>query len=86
METGQIKVVEKAKVSPPTQTLVEAIAEARAGKFISDRENDELTKALGNKEKSGRTRGKGPHYGWLDGFPEEQDTYRSRERAKRRRE
>ena len=36
METGQLKVVEKAKVPPPTtQAIVEATAEARAGKVYS---------------------------------------------------
>ena len=65
---------------------MEAFKEAQDGKFIPDREMDELTKALGNKEKGGWVRGLGPHYNWLIGFPEAVETYRSRERGKKRKE
>ena len=54
--------------------------------FIPDRENDELTKALGNPEKSGRTRGFGPDVRWKIGLPEDRQYYRRRATAKKRRE
>jgi hypothetical protein len=43
----------------PHKDLVEAIREVQEGKFHPDGENDELTKALKNKEHPGRTRGLG---------------------------
>ena len=86
METGKLIVAKKVKNPPPCKEIMEAINEARDGKFIPDRELDELTKALGNKEKTGRVRGLGPDYTWLIGFPEAIETYRSRERGKKRRE
>jgi hypothetical protein len=52
--------------------------------FKPDRENDELTKALGNKEHTRRTRGLGSVIPWRSGFAEESQTYRSRERANKR--
>ena len=56
------------------------------GKFIPDRERDELTKALKNPEKGGRTRGFGPDVPWKIGFPKDRQFYRSRAKAKKRRE
>jgi hypothetical protein len=53
-------------------------------KFKPDREKDMLTLVLGNDEKPGRTRGFGPKYPWSLGFAKDIDTYRSRERAKKR--
>ena len=53
-------------------------------KFTADREKDLLTLVLGNDEHGGRTRGFGPSYPWWLGFARDQDTYRSRERAKKR--
>jgi hypothetical protein len=51
--------------------------------FKSDRENDELTEALGNKEHTGQTRGLGSAILWRSTFTEESQTYRNRERAKK---
>jgi hypothetical protein len=48
--------------------------------FKPDRENDELTKALKNKEHTGRTRGLGSAIPWRSRFAEDSQTYRSRER------
>src|SRR5664279_6447121 len=62
----------------PQKDLVTAIAEVREGKFHPERENDELTKALGNPEHTGRTRGYGPSVPWKTGFPEYSESYRSR--------
>ena len=43
------------------------IEDARKGVFTPNRENDELTRALGNLEHPGRTRGKGV-VPWYEGF------------------
>src|SRR5664279_4083543 len=68
----------------PQKDLVTAIDEVREGKFHPERENDELTKALGNPEHTGRTRGYGPSVPWKTGFPKYSGSYRSRSRAKKR--
>ena len=56
VETWELIVDEKKEISKPQKANVEAVKEVREGKFIPDREHDELTKALGNPEKGGRTR------------------------------
>jgi hypothetical protein len=53
-------------------------------KFTPDRAKDLLTLVLGNDEHGGRTRGFGPSYPWWLGFAKDQETYRSRARAKKR--
>jgi hypothetical protein len=65
---------------------VKALQEVQEGKFIPDRERDVLTKALRNAEHTGRTRGLGPNYPWSIGFAEDVDSYRKRERGKKRKE
>ena len=55
METGELKHDEKKKNSEAQQTIIETIAKVQLGKFIPEREWYELTKALGNPKKSGRT-------------------------------
>jgi hypothetical protein len=62
----------------PKDELVKALQEVQEGKFIPDRERDVLTKALGNAEHSGRTRGLGPNYPWSIGFAEDVYSYRKR--------
>ncbi|KAG2534049.1 hypothetical protein PVAP13_9NG227722, partial [Panicum virgatum] len=57
----------------------EAHEAASTGAFVPDRENDELTRALGSKEHPGRTRGTG-NVPWRFAFPEHLGTYRSRGR------
>ena len=49
--------------------------------FTPNRENDELTRALGNPEHPGRTRGKGT-IPWYEGFSDWNADYRSRARRK----
>jgi hypothetical protein len=79
------KLVEKKKqIAEPLRELVKIIAEVQEGTFQLDRENDELTKALKNKEHTGRTQGLGSAIPWRSGFAEDSQTYRSRERAKKR--
>ena len=50
--------------------------------FTPNRENDELTRALGNPEHPGRTRGKGV-VPWYEGFSDWNADYRSRARRKK---
>jgi phosphoenolpyruvate carboxylase len=62
------------------------VKEIKEGKrqFTPDREKDLLTLVLGNDKHRGRTRGFGPSYPWWLGFAKDQETYRSRARAKKR--
>src|SRR5688572_30526080 len=57
--------------------LVELIKATAEEKFVSDREKDELTLALGNPEHHGRRRGKGV-IPWKIAFHEHIDSYKSR--------
>src|SRR5664279_304177 len=82
-ETGAT--IFREKIVIPSNALVKAMADAQAGLFRPERENDELTRALGNPEKPGQTRGKGAGVSWKEGFPESNDySYRSRQRKKDR--
>ena len=45
------------QLNTPIEKLQEYIKKAQQGTFVPDRENDELTEALGNPEHPGRTRG-----------------------------
>src|SRR3954466_4409390 len=54
------------------------------GDCIPDRENDELTLALGNKEHDGRTRGTIVSKPWSTGFPEERKKYPDRSHKRRK--
>src|SRR3954464_14335102 len=78
--TGKVKI--KAGLKGAEQEILNAIADARNGTFIPDRENDELTRALKNPEHPGRTRGVGV-VPWYEGFAEYKDTYKSRARKKK---
>ena len=63
------------------QRLDDAMRRTEEGTFQPNRENDELTYALGNAEHTGRTRGVGV-VPWKYGFSEDLETYRSRCRNK----
>ena len=76
------KIIEKANLKKASDALLQAIEDAQKGLFQPERENDELTRALGNPEHGGRTRGKGV-VPWVQGFSEWNDTYRSRQRKKK---
>ena len=79
------EVSRKASLKGAEQKIIDAIEEARRGVFTPKRENDELTRTLGNPEHPGRTRGKGviPQY---EGFSDWNADYRTvRERRSRRR-
>src|SRR6266498_2612097 len=74
---------------PETEAVVQKIAEIQAqvseGSFVPDREHDILTKALGNPEHPGRTRGFGSKVPWKKGFPQDAHRYKSHRNAKQRR-
>ena len=84
-KTGQIVAQGKwkAKIEAIVPKLVAAIEKVRKGEYIPDRENDELTLALGNPEHVGRVRAR-PGLTMKEAFPESADTYRSRSRKKKR--
>lgn len=81
LETG-VAIYTKEQLAVPTQKLKEAVKEKLQGKFFPNREKDELTRALGNKEHPGRTRGTKGSVPWKEGFPRDLGTYRSRGRKK----
>ena len=66
----------------PLKKLQYYIAAAQKGTFLPDRENDELTKALGIPKHPGRTRGTPGSIPWKVGFPDA-GGYKSQERRKK---
>ena len=62
--------------------LQKAIKEVQEGTFVPDRENDELTRALGNPEHPGRTRGTPSSVAWKVGFPDI-GSYKTQERRRK---
>ena len=66
----------------PVKRLQHYIAAAHQGTFVPDRENDELTMALGNPEHPGRTRGTPGSIPWKVGFPDA-GGYKCQERRKK---
>ena len=84
-KTGQIVAQGKwkAKIEAIVPKLVAAIEKVRKGEYIPDRENDELTLALGNPEHVGRVRAR-PGLTLKEAFPESAETYKSRSRKKKK--
>ena len=66
----------------PVKKLQQYIEAAQQGMFVPDRENDELTMALGNPEHPGRTRGMPGSIPRKVGFPDV-GGYKSQERRKK---
>ena len=66
----------------PVRKLQHYIEAAQQGTFFPDRENDELTMALGNPEHPGRTRGTPGSIPWKVGFPDA-GGYKTHERRKK---
>ena len=66
-KTGKCRWTDE-QLAIPVKKLQMYIAATQEGTFIPERENDELTKALGNPEHGGRVRGMG-HIPWKIGFP-----------------
>ena len=85
-ETGLIvaKGKWKKRITRVVKKLEKAIAAVREGTFVPNREDDELTLALGNPEHWGRCRGRGGGVGFLHGFPADVATYKSRSRSKKK--
>ena len=78
-KTGNVST--KASLKGADDAILVAIEEARSGVFQPNRENDELTRALGNPEHRGRTRGMGA-IPWYEGFSDWNTDYRTRARKK----
>ena len=72
------------KITRVVKKLINPIDLVRKRKFVPDREDDELTLALGNPEHWGRCRGYGPGTTWKQGFPTDVASYRSRSRNKKK--
>ncbi|KAK1686030.1 hypothetical protein QYE76_046878 [Lolium multiflorum] len=84
-ETGKC-IYTKEHLKKPGEALIAADKDVREGRFHPERENDELTCALGNNEHGGRTRGTTGSVLWKYGFPEERKRFpdKSNERRKAR--
>ena len=80
-ETGKCVWTNK-QLTLPVEKLRKLFVASREGMFVPDRENDELTEALGNPGHPGRTRGTAGSVPWKHGFPDS-DGYRSRERKRK---
>jgi len=72
----------------PIEEIRKAVKDVEEGRFVPDRENDELSRALGNKEHDGRARGFAGSPPWTIAFPEERKKFsdRSHQRRKEREE
>jgi len=68
----------------PIERIRQAVRDVQEGVFRPDRENDELTRALGNKEHKGRTRGTEGSKSWSIGFPEESKMYPDKSHQRRK--
>jgi len=79
-ETG-VAVYEQ-KLQTATERLGYTIQGKEIGVFKLNREKDELTYAIRTTEHSGRTRGLGHNTSWEHGFPNDRETYQSRQRRK----
>ena len=82
MDPKTREIIEQASLKEACDALLDAIEAAQTGAFQPERENDELTRALGNPEHPGRTRGRGV-VPWVEGFADWNDSYRSRARKKK---
>ena len=74
----------KKRITRVVKKLVDAIEKVKKGEFVPDREDDELTLALGNPEHDGRCRGRGAGVNKYQGFPADVATYRKRFRNKKK--
>ena len=74
----------KKRIARVVKKLEDAIEKVKKGEFVPDREDDELTLALGNPEHWERCRGRGAGVKWNQGFPADVATYRSSSRNKKR--
>jgi hypothetical protein len=75
LDPAIVECVHQKKTFTPTTKLVKVMEDAQAGLIRVNRENDELTHALGNPEHMGRTRGKGAGVPWKERFSQHEDPY-----------
>jgi hypothetical protein len=70
----------------PIDDIRSAVHDVAAGRFVPDRENEELTRALKNDEHTGRARGTPGSKPWNVAFPAEMKGYldKSHQRRKER--
>jgi hypothetical protein len=88
LDPATVDIVGKGKwkvlVDQIKKKLEAAINDVRNGVFKPDREDDELTRALGNPEHVGRARGFPGGATFKTAWPESAHTYRSRSRGKKK--
>ena len=77
MNTGDVIVDKTKPVYTAHKAIYVILDKVREGTFIPDREKDVLSEALGNDEKSRRTRGFGSDVAWIHGFTQDCISYRS---------
>ena len=75
MNTGDIIVDKTKPVYTAHKAIYEILDKVREGTFIPDREKDVMSEALGNDEKTGRTRAFGPDVAWIHGFAQDRISY-----------
>ena len=70
----------------PIEGIRKAVKDVEEGRFCPDREDDELSRGLGNKEHPGTTRGLPGNTLWTIAIPEERKKFpdRSHQRRKER--
>ena len=76
--------LEKKEPSLPIEEIRKAVKDVEEGRFVPDREKDELTRALGNEEHKGRTRGTPGSKPWTVAFPPERKKYPDRSHLRRK--
>src|SRR3954464_10206777 len=68
----------------PIEDIRDAVRDIEEGRFIPDREDDELTRALKNKEHPGRARGTPDSKCWKVAFPSESKKYPDKSHKRRK--
>jgi hypothetical protein len=85
-EEGRAIYTQKHKDHPllPIEDIRSAVQDVEVGWFIPDRENDELTRALKNDERTGRARGTLGSKPWNVAFPAEMKRYPNKSNQRRK--
>jgi hypothetical protein len=68
----------------PIEKIRTSHKDVEEGRFVPDRENDELTRALGNDEHTGRARGTPGSKPWIVAFPPEKKRYPDKSHMRRK--
>ena len=77
-DDGQL-IPKDSEVSEVLQRVKNIVVMEKEGRFKPNRQNDQLTAALGNEEHRGRTRGVSSKASWKEGFPEDAGSYKKRD-------